>query len=92
MLGDARKVLENFEKLKKILSSRAVCEEDSIVIYDGPLKIVIRRDRVDFYVYDEYHGFVSKSEKNLSDLVEKEAELWLKALSSLKFKRFSVRT
>ncbi|MCS7121739.1 MAG: hypothetical protein NZ895_03960 [Archaeoglobaceae archaeon] len=91
MYEDVKKILENFENLKRLLSSRALCEEDRIVICDEPLKIIIRRDRIDFYVYDEYHGFVSSSTKKMSKEVEKEAKLWLKALSSLKFRRFSVR-
>lgn len=88
MLTDyATKILDSFEVLKKVLQS----ENGGLVIYDDPLKLVIKRERIEFYVDGEFHGFVDKNSSKLSDLVSVEAELWLKALANLHFKRFSLR-
>ncbi|MDK2794965.1 MAG: hypothetical protein PWQ22_93 [Archaeoglobaceae archaeon] len=88
MLTDyASKIFESFEELSRILKK----EDGNLVIEDDPLRIVITRDRVEFYVYDEFHGFVSESQAELSETVSEEAKLWLQALANLHFKRFSLR-
>ncbi|MFN3384597.1 MAG: hypothetical protein ACK401_06860 [Archaeoglobaceae archaeon] len=83
----ASKVLDSFESLGKMLEN----ENGNLVIYDDPLKLVIKRERIEFYVDGEYQGFVDRSSAKLSDLVIVEAEMWLKALANLHFKRFSLR-
>ncbi len=83
----AAKVFSSFERLSKILER----EGDDLVIYDEPLRIVIKKDRIEFYVNDEFHGFVDKKMEKLSEEVKFEAEIWLKALANLQFKRFSLR-
>ncbi len=83
----ASKVLDSFESLMKMLEN----ENGNLVIYDDPLKLVIKRERVEFYVDGEFHGFVDRNSAELSDLVIVEAEMWLKALANLHFKRFSLR-
>lgn len=83
----AKKIFESFESLRKMLKS----ENDDLVIYDDPLKLIIKRERIEFYVDGEFHGYVDKNSVNLSDLVSVEAEIWLKALANLHFKRFSLR-
>jgi hypothetical protein len=42
-------------------------------------------------VDDEFHGFVDKKMEKLSEEVKFEAEMWLRALANLQFKRFSLR-
>lgn len=91
VLGYTSKILDSFDYLRKLLAERAKCSEDEIVIYDDPLQVIIRRDRIDFYVDDEYRGSVSKNFVRLEDDVLEEAKMWLQGLAMLKFKRFSVR-
>lgn len=83
----ASKILDSFESLKKMLEN----ESGDLVIYDDPLKLVIKKERIEFYVDGEFHGFVDRNSAKLSDLVSVEAEMWLKALANLHFKRFSLR-
>lgn len=90
-LGHISKILDSFDHLRKLLSERAECSEDEIVIYDDPLQVIIRRDRIDFYVDGEYRGSVGKNFVRLEDEVLEEAKMWLQGLAMLKFKRFSVR-
>ncbi len=87
----AAKVMENFEFLKKMLRDRAECGENEITIYDDPLTIVIKRERIDFYVGEEFHGSVGKNFCTLSEVVMEEARLWLEGLAGMKFKRYAVR-
>ncbi|MCS7118435.1 MAG: hypothetical protein RMH75_05435 [Archaeoglobaceae archaeon] len=83
----ATKIFTSFDSLSRILEN----EGENLVIYDDPVKIVIKRDRIEFYVLNEFHGFVDKSSAKLSEKVSYEAEMWLKALANLKFRRFSLR-
>lgn len=87
----ACKVLDSFDLLRKLLAERAECSGDEIIVYDEPLQVVIRRDRIDFFVGGEYHGMVGRDHISLSDEVAEEARMWLQGLAMLKFKRFSVR-
>jgi len=87
----AAKVLENFDFLKKMLRDRAECGEDEITIYDDPITIVVKRERIDFYVGEEFHGSVGKNFCTLSEVVMEEARLWLEGLAGMKFKRYAVR-
>lgn len=66
----ACRVLDSFDLLKKLLSDRAECGKDEIIVYDEPLRLVIRRDRIEFYVGEEYHGMVGKDHISVSE------ELW----------------
>ncbi|MEM2175934.1 MAG: hypothetical protein QXN34_01225 [Archaeoglobaceae archaeon] len=83
----ATKILSSYDSLSRILEN----EEGGLVIYDDPIKVVIRRDRIEFYAFGEFQGFVDREGAKLSDLVSSEAEMWLKALANLHFKRFSLR-
>lgn len=83
----ASKIFESFEELSKILKK----EDENLVVDDDPLRIVVTRNRVEFYVSGEFHGFVSKSQAELSETVSEEAKLWLQALANMHFKRFSLR-
>ncbi|MET1124253.1 MAG: hypothetical protein ABWW66_03180 [Archaeoglobaceae archaeon] len=87
----AATVLRNFDALKRLLAERAICNEDEIVIFDDPLKVVVKRDRIEFYIDDEFRGFVNEGVSRLDEEVAREAELWLRAMSSLKFKRYTPR-
>ncbi|MEM0350447.1 MAG: hypothetical protein QXU61_01585, partial [Archaeoglobaceae archaeon] len=58
---------------------------------DDPIKVVIGKDRIEFYVDEEFHGYVDDRVVKLSEEVSYEAEMWLKALANLHFKRFSLR-
>ncbi|WP_456468474.1 hypothetical protein [Archaeoglobus sp.] len=91
ILSYAVRILDSFESLRKLLAERAECHENEIVVYDDPLKIIIKRDRIDFYFDDVYHGSAGRSYVKLSDEIREEARLWLQGLAMLKFKRFSVR-
>ncbi len=83
----ASKILGSFDELSRILRK----EEGNLVVEDDPLRVVIRRNRIEFYVSGEFHGFVSESEEELSETVSEEAKLWLQALANLHFKRFTLR-
>jgi len=83
----AAKIFSSFESLSRILER----DGEDLVIYDDPLKVVIKKERIEFYVNEEFHGFVDKRVENLSEEVKFEAEMWLKALANLQFKRFSLR-
>ncbi|WP_290596010.1 MULTISPECIES: hypothetical protein [unclassified Archaeoglobus] len=87
----ASRVLDSFEFLKKLLVERGECNENEITIYDDPLKVVVKRDRIDFYIGEVYEGSVGRNFVRLSDEVLEEAKMWLQGLALLKFKRFSVR-
>ncbi|MCS7130313.1 MAG: hypothetical protein NZ872_02720 [Archaeoglobaceae archaeon] len=83
----ASKILNSFDELSKFLKK----ENGTLVVEDDPLKVVITRERIEFYVDGEFHGFVSDSKEELSEVVSEEAKLWLQALANLHFKRFSLR-
>lgn len=85
------KILNSFSFLKRLLGERAECYEDEIVVHDEPLTVVIKKDRIDFYIYDVYHGSAGRDYSNLTDEVREEAKMWLQGLAMLKFKRFTVR-
>lgn len=87
----ASRVLDSFELLKKLLVERGECDENEITIYDDPLKVVVKRDRIDFYIGGVHHGSVGRNFVRLSDEVLEEAKMWLQGLALLRFKRFSVR-
>jgi len=87
----AATVLDSFDSLKRLLRERAECYENEIVILDEPLRIVIRRDKIDFFINDEYHGSVGRNFNSLSEEVREEARMWLEGLAMLKFKKFSVK-
>lgn len=88
MLTDyASKILASFDELGRIIRK----EGEALIIEDDPLQVVIKRDRIEFYAFGEFQGFVSNSKEELSDLVSEEAKLWLQALANLHFKRFSLR-
>ncbi len=87
----ASKILDSFDSLKKLLSERALCSDSEIVIYDEPMRIVIKRDRIEFYVFDELKGFITKNTVNISDDIIEEARMWLEGLSFLKFRRFTIK-
>jgi len=87
----AAKVLENFDFLKKLLRDRAECGESEIAIHDEPITVIIKRDRIDFYVGEAYHGSVGRDFCRLSDEIREEARLWLEGLAGMKFKRYTVR-
>ncbi|MCS7144399.1 MAG: hypothetical protein NZ879_05190 [Archaeoglobaceae archaeon] len=83
----ASKIFASFEELSKILDR----EGDNLVVNDEPVKVVITKDRIEFYVYGDFHGFVNEKKEELSEIVSEEAKLWLQALANLHFKRFSLR-
>ncbi|MDI9646087.1 MAG: hypothetical protein QFX40_05270 [Archaeoglobales archaeon] len=87
----AEKVLKNLDQLKNVLKDKIVHTEEGLIIFDDPLKMVIKKDLIEFYVHEEYCGFVSPKKCEISDEVQFEARLWLEAMSSLKFKRFSLK-
>ncbi len=87
----AARILDSFDSLRRLLADRGVCSDEEIVVYDDPLRVVIKRDRIEFYVDDEHHGFVSKDCVAISDEVAEEAKLWLEGLAFLKFRRFSIK-
>lgn len=87
LTGYATKILDSFEMLKRMLEN----ENGDLVIYDDPVKVVIKQERIEFYVNGEFQGFVDRNSARLSDLVSIEAEMWLRALANLHFKRFSLR-
>ncbi len=87
----ASRILDSFDGLRKLLASRAVCTENEIVVDDEPLRVVITRERIDFYIDDIHHGFVSRNAAELSSEVAEEARLWLEGLAFLRFRRFSIK-
>ncbi len=86
------KALESFEALKKLLAGRGECEGDRVVIYDDPIVIEITPREIVFLIDDEVHGVISRDRFYLSDEVRFEAESWLRGLTSLKFKRYVLKS
>ena len=87
----ASKIFDSFEYLKKILSNRAYCDEDKIIIFDDPIQIVIKRDSITFLVDGIEEGVVTRNNVVLSEKIKDEAIMWLEGLSSLKFRRYSLK-
>ncbi len=87
----ACKIFESFEYLKKILSNRAYCSENEIVIFDDPIQIVIKRNSITFFIDGVEEGIVTRDNVVLSERIRDEAIMWLESLSELKFKRYSLK-
>ena len=87
----AHKVFESFEYLKRILANKACCSDDEIVIFDDPIQIVIKKDSITFFVNGIEEGIVTRDKIFLSDKIKNEAIMWLESLSSLKFRRYSLK-
>jgi hypothetical protein len=85
------KILDSFDSLRKILAERYECSSEKIVILDEPLRIEIERERIRFWIDEEEHGILGRDYIHLSEEVEFEAISWIEGLSSLKFKRYSLR-
>ncbi len=87
------KLFDNFELLKRLLSDRAECRDNEIVIIDPPFEIkilkterlvVFSREGEDVAILGE--GFSEVKEEFKSYIDE-----WLTALTSLGFKRYIPR-
>jgi hypothetical protein len=55
MILEARKILDSFDILKKILSDKAICRDDEIIIFDPPFTIQIlkKEEMIVFQFEDE---------------------------------------
>jgi|GEM_PF-517397 hypothetical protein len=88
------KILDSFENLKKILREKAICEDDRIVIFDPPftLHILKKIGIIQLYHGDEILATASKNNfEACDDEAEKIMEQWLKALTSVGYKRFLIK-
>lgn len=88
------KIIDYFDILKKILSDRAVCSENQVIIFDPPytIKILKQEEMIVFQLDDEDVAVLSK--KGLvanDDETEKFVEEWCTALTSLGFKRYLIK-
>ncbi len=78
--------------IKHILSEMCEARGSCVVIHDNPLRIEIHDSRILFLVDDEIAGILSKEGMEILDSkAEKEIEYWCIALSSLGFKRYSIK-
>ncbi len=85
-------ILEKKHAIRHILKD--VCHEvdGCVVIHDSPMKIEIHEREIIFLVDDEIAGILSHDGiKILNAKAEKEIEYWCTALSSLGFKRYSIK-
>ncbi len=89
-----KKILNSFDVLKKLLKEKAICEDDRIIVFDPPFTIHILKRQGCMFLYHESEelGFVSLMGCKFSD---REAEVvmdtWLEALTSLGFRRYSIK-
>jgi len=85
-----KKVFESFEALKRLLGDRAMCYDDTLLIFDPPFEIrIMRRDRtIVFSLEGEDVAVVSERTSIVEKGYEEYVEEWLTALSSLGFKRY----
>jgi len=93
---DWNEILESILQKKQAIKfiTKEFCEEkgDCVVIYDNPLKIEIYEKEIRFVVEDEIAGILSNDGMSiLNKEAEKEIEYWCIALSSLGFKRYSIK-
>ncbi|RLI71104.1 hypothetical protein DRO97_10190 [Archaeoglobales archaeon] len=90
-------ILDSFEALKKILRDRAVCMEDSIIIFDQVLekpftiKIMKKEEKILFFSEEEEIAILSPKTVVVEDEYKEIVEEWLDALTSLGFKRYIPR-
>lgn len=87
-------ILNSFEILKKILKDRAVCMEESIIIFDQvlerPFTIKIEKNdrKIQFFSDDKEVAILSPKTVIIDDEYKEVVEEWLNALTSLGFKRY----
>ncbi len=87
----ASKIFDSFEYLKRILVDKGYCEEDRIVIFDDPIEIIIKRDSIVFLLNGVEEGVITRNYASVSEEIREEVAKWLEGLTSLKFKRFSLK-
>ncbi len=85
-----RKVIESFDALKRLLKDKAVCYDDTLLIYDPPVEIkIMRKERlIVFSVRGKDFAVISEELSVVEEDYEEYVEEWLTALSSLGFKRY----
>jgi 16S rRNA G966 N2-methylase RsmD len=93
MIPKAKKILESFEILKKILNDKAICEDDRIVIFDPPFTIQIlkREEMIIFQLEDRDVAILTKDRVEVDEEYKDYVEEWCLALTSLGFKRFILK-
>jgi hypothetical protein len=93
MIPKAKKILDSFEILKRILSDKAICEDDRIVIHDPPFTIQIlkREEMIIFQVEDRDVAVLTKDRAEIDSDYRDYVEEWCLALTSLGFKRFILK-
>ncbi len=87
------KIINLFDVLKKILDDKAICQDDTITIFDPPFEIRIMRkeEMLTFNFEGEDVAILSKSQCWIKEGFEDIVEDWIVALTSLGFKRFILK-
>jgi len=88
------KIFDSYDILKKMLSEKAICCKDCIEIFDPPYTIRIQKK--DKTVYFQLDGRVvallnKQGLQVISDDIGEFVDEWCTALTSLGFKRYSVK-
>ena len=87
-------ILNSFELIKRIIKDRAVCLEDSIIIFDQvlekPLTIKISKKsrKIQFFSDDEEVAVITPNNSEIEEGYEGVVKEWLEALTSLGFRRY----
>jgi|Deesub1362A_J573_1020465.scaffolds.fasta_scaffold02643_3 hypothetical protein len=90
-----RKIFDSFDFLSKILEGKAICYEDSIEIFDPPYTIkILKKDKIVTFYLDSV--CIATLNKNGLDAIEEDGveelvDEWCMALTSLGFKRYSLK-
>jgi len=87
------KIIRLFDVLKRLLRDKAICSENAITIIDPPFEIDILRmeEMVVFRLGDEEIAVVCRDGVEVREGYEDYVRGWLKALTSLGFKRYRIR-
>lgn len=88
------KIFDSYDILKKMLSEKAICYRNCIEIFDPPYTILIQKEEKTVYFQLDGKIVALLNEKGLytsSDDVGDFVSEWCTALTSLGFKRYSVK-
>jgi len=88
------KIFDSYDVLKKVLSEKAICHRSCIEIFDPPYTILIQKEEKTIYFQLDGQVVALLNERGLetaSDDINNFVVEWCTALTSLGFKRYSVK-
>ncbi len=92
-MEELNKIMNTFDVLKRILRDKAICSKNAITIIDPPFEIEILRmeEMIIFKLGEEEVAVISRDSFEVKEEFEEYVKGWLKALTSLSFKRYIVK-